>query len=157
MHYWTLERIVADLLVLLLAVWALDALRGRSLTSWPVFAFVCALSAMLSPFEWTHYQVMLAPLFLVLVVGFVREGARPGAWFGLLAAFVLCSLLWQPYGTLPGTIARVVSGYHESYDALSGAPELTFQEGIAQFAQYILVVTGILWYARGRRLTAATG
>jgi len=105
---------------------------------------------MLSPFEWTHYQVMLAPLFLLLLLRFAREGASFGEWWGLALAFLLASLIWEPYGTLAGTIQRITGGARESYNALGNGPELTFQEGVSQFAQYILVVTGTLWYARRR-------
>src|SRR5947209_10473422 len=74
-HYWTLQRIIVWCALLLLGAWVVRALRGRSILSWETFAFSCALSAMLSPIEWTHYQVMLAPLFLLLLFRFAREGA----------------------------------------------------------------------------------
>ena len=151
-QYWTLQRIVALCFVLLLGAWVICALRGCSVLSWEVFAFTCALSAMVSSFEWTHYQVMLAPLFVLLLFRFAQEGAGIGAWLGLAAAFVLASLIWEPYGTLFGTVRRVLTGRTEPYNTLFGGPERTFQEGIAQFAQYIAVATGILWYAGRRRV-----
>jgi hypothetical protein len=151
-QYWTLQRIVVLLFVLLLGAWVVSALRGRSVLSWEAFAFTCALSAMVSPFEWTHYQVMLAPLFVLLLFRFAREGAGLGAWLGLAIAFVLASLIWEPYGTLFGSIRRVLTGRTEPYNALLGGPERTFQEGIAQFAQYVLLATGVLWYAARRRV-----
>jgi glycosyl transferase family 87 len=147
-QYWTVQRISVLLFVLLLGLWVISALRGRSLLSWDVFAFVCALSAMTSPFEWTHYQLMLAPLFVLLLMRFVREGAGPGAWLGLVGALLLASLIWQPYGTLYGTIRQLLTGHRQDYHAFSGAPEVALQEGLAQFAQYILIITGALWYAR---------
>ena len=69
-----------------------------------------------------------------------------------LVQFVLASLIWEPYGTLFGTVRRVLTGRTEPYNTLFGGPERTFQEGIAQFAQYIAVATGILWYAGRRRV-----
>jgi hypothetical protein len=111
---------------------------------------------MTSPFEWTHYQVMLAPLFLLLVFRFVREGAGFGEWAGLALAFLLASLIWQPYGTLAGTLQRITGGARESYYPFSGAPAQTFQEGVAQFAQYILVMAGAVWYASRRPRPSAT-
>jgi hypothetical protein len=93
---------------------------------------------------------MLAPLFLLLLLRFSREGASIGEWAGLALAFLLVSLIWEPYGTLAGSIQRITGGTRESYNALGVAPELTFQEGLAQFAQYILLVTGTLWYASRR-------
>ena len=72
---------------------------------------------------------------------------------GLLGVqFVLASLIWEPYGTLFGTVRRVLTGRTEPYNTLFGGPERTFQEGIAQFAQYIAVATGVLWYAGRRRV-----
>jgi hypothetical protein len=156
MQYWTLQRIAVWCGLLLMGAWVVRGLRGRSILSWECFAFSCALSAMLSPFEWTHYQVMLAPLFLLLLFRFAREGAGTGEWAGLALAFVLASLVWEPYGTLAGTIQRIAGGARETYNPLSGAHGLTFQEGISQFAQYILVVTGTLWYA-SRRQTPSAG
>ena len=45
-QFWTLQRIAVWCLLLLLGVWVISALRGRSILSWDAFAFVCALSAM---------------------------------------------------------------------------------------------------------------
>ncbi len=149
-QYWTLERIIAACLVLLLGTWVVLALRGHWILSWEVFAFVCALSAMTGPFEWPHYQVMLAPLFLLLLIVFTRGGASVGEWMGLAFAFILASLLLEPYGTVYGTLRHLFTGVTETHNSLSGAPELTLQEGIAQYAQYVLLVTGVLWYARRR-------
>jgi hypothetical protein len=159
-QYWTLQRVMVWCLLLLLSAWVFSSLRGRSILSWDAFAFTCALSAMTSPFEWTHYQVMLAPLFVVLVFGFSREGAGLGPWLGLAVALVLTTLIWQPYGTLYGTLHQLFTGHHQDYSSLSSAPQVTFQEGLAEFAQYILVVTGALWYSArqsfGRGIAAAS-
>lgn len=145
----TLQRVVALLAVLLLGVWVIDALRCHPVTSWEVFAFVCALSAMLSPLAWTHYQIMLAPLFVLLLVRFTRERATVGEWAGLAVAFALASLMWKPYGTALGALHDLIT------DARSVPSEPNFTEGYAQFAQYILVVTGIMWYVSSRRATSA--
>jgi hypothetical protein len=137
-HYWTLQHLVVWALVALLGVWVIDALRGRSATSWELFAFTCALSTMVSPIAWSHYQIMLAPLFLLLVVRFSTEGATVGTWSGLAAAFFLASLMLEPYGT--------VFGGHFSSPATGASPRLVAVEAVAQFAQYVLVVTGVLWF-----------
>ena len=149
-EYWTLQRIVVWIFLFLLAAWVFDSLRGRGGLSWASFAFICALSAMTSPFEWTHYQVMLAPLFVLLFFNFSREGAGPGAWAGLAVALVLASMLWEPYGTLFGTVRHILTGTREIHKAIISPREERFQEGIAQFAQYILVITGALWYSSRR-------
>lgn len=144
-QHWTLLRLAAVALVALLGLWVIDALRGRHALSWEVLAFTCPLSVMLSALAWTHYQIMLAPLFLLLLFRFSREGASPGAWAGLAAAYVLASLMWEPYGTI--------------VSAIRGVPETTLHisltEVLAQFAQYVVVVTGVIWYARRRAVPPA--
>jgi Glycosyltransferase family 87 len=139
---WTLQRVIVVVGVLLFGMWVVDALRGRSATSWEVFAFTCPISVMLSVVAWTHYQIMLAPLFVLLFVRFAREGASIGCWAGLLTAFVLASLIWQPYGSVVSAVRGVFSP--------QPGHEPNFLEGIAEFSQYILVITGVLWYARRR-------
>lgn len=146
---WTLQRIAVWLFVLVLGLWVVSALRGRSPLSWDAFAFICALSAIASPLEWSHYQVMLAPLLLVLLVRFTREGADAVSWLGLLVGLLLASLVWQPYGTLYGEIRWLLSGHSQEYYTTS-APDVTFQEGISQFAQYVLIITAALWYSARR-------
>ena len=100
--YWTLQHVAVWIFVALLGAWVIDALRGRSATSWEVFAFTCALSTMFSPLAWSHYQIMLAPLFVLLIVRFTTQGATMATWFGLALAFLLASLMLQPYGTVFG-------------------------------------------------------
>jgi hypothetical protein len=140
---WNVLRAVSLGGVLLLGAWVVRALRGRAATSWEVFAFACPLSAMVSPLEWTHYQILLAPLFVLLLVRFAREGASFGAWAGLLAAFVLASLIWQPYGSIVSAAKGIFSPQAQH--------EPTTLEALAQFAQYILILTGVLWYMQRRR------
>jgi len=149
---WTLVHVLSWAAVAILAVWAFDALRGRGAASWELFAFVCPLSVLLSPLDWSHYQIVLAPLFVLLLVGFTRSGAPAGAWLGLGCAFVLSSLMWEPYGTVIGAVdglfrAHAQQAAKQVQDAYSVA-------GVAQFAQYVLLVTGVLWYSavsRGAR------
>jgi Glycosyltransferase family 87 len=141
--HWTLQRIAVWCFVALLGLWIIDVLRGRSGTSWEVLAFTLPLSVMLSSLAWSHYQIMLAPLFFLLFVRFATEGASFGPWAGLLLAFVLASLMWEPYGTIVSSIR--------------GKPasplQPTFLEEFAQFSQYVLVLAGILWYAERRAST----
>ncbi len=144
-HYWTLQHLIVWAGVALLALWVVDALRGSRAISWELFAFTCALSTMVSPIAWSHYQIMLAPLFVLLLVRFSREGASVSAWAGLAVAFVLASLMWQPYGTLIGAAKDVVTGGTQTERAL-----LTVEQ-FAQFAQYIVILTGVLWYTSANR------
>jgi Glycosyltransferase family 87 len=137
---WTIQRVVVLVAVLLLGLWVVEALRGRAAKSWEVFAFTCPLSAMLSVVAWTHYQILLAPLFVLLLFRFAREGASISLWTGLLIAFILASLIWQPYGSVVSAIRDLFSAHPWN--------EPAFLEGMAQFSQYILVITGVLWYSQ---------
>jgi hypothetical protein len=153
LHHSTLQRVAATAAVLLICLWVADALRGRSAKSWEVFAFVCPLSVMFSSVEWTHYQIMLAPLFALLLFRFVREGASIGEWAGLVIALVLASLIFAPYHGSPyGSIFAAIKGVVGT----AGPPrEPTLVEGVAQFAQYVLILTGVVWYFRRRPFEAS--
>jgi hypothetical protein len=135
--YSTLQHALVWALVALLGVWVIDALRGCSATSWEVFAFTCALSTMVSPLAWSHYQVMLAPLFLLLVVRFSTEGATIGTWFGLATAFFLASLMLTPHATVFGGQSLGGGAAHSRFLLVAS---------VAGFAQYVLVLTGVLWF-----------
>lgn len=148
-QHWALQHVLVWGALALLGAWVVDALRGHTLASWESFAFTCVFSVMIGPLGWSHYQIMLAPLFVLLLVRFAREGAAPSAWAGLAVAFGLASLMWEPYGTIVGAIRGVFSARADSLH------ELTFVEGIAQFAQYVLLLTGVLWYT-SRRASART-
>jgi hypothetical protein len=137
---WNLQRILVLILIALLAAWVAQSLRGRSALSWDWFAFICPFSVMLGALSWPHYQITLAPLFLLVLVRLTEDGS-PGEWLGLAIAFVLASLIWAPFGNI--------------VDALRGRPEnlqtTSFLEVYAQFAQYVLILTGAFWYARHRQ------
>lgn len=141
---WFLQHVLVWLGVALLGLWVIEALRGHRALSWELFAFTLPLSVMLSPLDWAHYEVMLAPLFVLLFVRFSREGAGIGTWAGLAVAFLLASALWMPYSTLPGAI-RALGGHHETGE------DIQFVDSIAQFGQYVIVITGVLWYAQTAR------
>jgi Glycosyltransferase family 87 len=141
---WTLQHFVVWAAVALLGALVIDALRPSvsGLRSWETFAFTLPLSAMLSPLAWSHYQLLLAPLFLLLLVRFTTQGATVSAWAGLAVAFVLASLIWQPFGTSVGAVRGLFSSKTQTIHDLFGI------EAVAQFAQYLLVLTGVIWYTR---------
>jgi hypothetical protein len=112
-----------------------------------MFAFACPLSVMISPVVWTHYQIVLAPLFVLLLVRFAGEDARVGAWMALGAAFVLASLMWEPYGTSIGTIIGLLGAHTDSFTRSWHYSTIAF---VAQFAQYVLLITGLCWYTRSQ-------
>ncbi len=140
-QHWTLQHLVIWSVVGLLGAGVLASIRGAKATSWELFAFTCALSVMLSPLAWTHYQITLVPLFVLLLVRFTHARARARAWVGLAVAFALCSLMWEPYGTSVGAIEWLLSRHRES---VGDADTVAW---VAQFAQYVLVITAGLWYA----------
>ena len=146
-RHWTLLEVAAWALTAILAVWVVRTLRGYDTGSWESFAFACVFSVMVSPIAWSHYQVMLAPLFVLLVVRFTTIKTGAIFWVGLAGAYVLASLIWTPYGTIT-TVAHLRIPTHVESMSSSLA---TF----AQYSQYILVVTGALWYRRHGRVTAA--
>jgi hypothetical protein len=146
-QHWMLLQLLALIGVAVIAYWVVTALRGRAARSWETFAFACALSTMVSPIAWSHYQIMLAPLFVLMVVRASTQGATPLIWVALALAFVLCSLMWSPYGTL--------------IDAVQLNLQTTFQANphplvttLAQFGQYVLIAAAALWYW-GHRAPAA--
>lgn len=126
----------------LFAALLLDLVRGLPGRSWELFALACVFSPMVSPIAWSHYQVLLAPLMLVLFWHFVRERARWTMWLWLAAAYALAMAFWQPYGTLPGWIREQVIGQDESQRILVAVA------GVAQFSQYVLLVTACVWFAK---------
>jgi hypothetical protein len=141
---WTLQHVAVWLTVAALGAWAIHALRGQPATSWELFAFLCPLSAMLSPLAWSHYQILLAPLFVLLVVRFTTEGAGVIAWAGLAAAFVLSSLMWEPYGTSISAVNTLFSTRPEP--VAQQIADANSVAAVAQYAQYVLVATGLWWY-----------
>jgi Glycosyltransferase family 87 len=146
---WNVQHVIVWAAVALLGAWVIDALRGRKMISWEVFCFSCAISTMVSPIAWSHYQVMLAPLFLLLFVRFVTDGASFACWAGLVLAFVLASLMWQPFGTSVGAVRHLIDGSAQTQRALFSIAS------VAEFAQYVLVLTGIIWYLQARAATAS--
>jgi hypothetical protein len=140
-EFWNYERAIVLLTVALFAALALDSIRDRSGKSWSVFAFAALLSPMISPIAWSHYQLLLAPMLLLLVLEFVRYGARPPLWAALATSLALTELVWRPYGTLPGRFAEFFSGRPESI-------QTTFAVmSVSQFAQYLLFGTALAWFA----------
>jgi hypothetical protein len=138
---FTLQRIVVIGGVLLLGAFAFLVLRTSPGRSWRVFAFACLLSPMISPIAWSHYQVMLLPMFLVLAVELYESAAPWVLWIGLLGAYALAELIWRPAISLPAAL--------NSW--FSGAPESTVSSfrvmNVAMLSQYLLYLVALLWFA----------
>jgi len=141
-HYWPAQQVVVLVGVLFFAALTASVLRQRRADDWGVFAFACLLSPMFSPIAWSHYQLLLMPMFLVLAYEF-RAGASPGLWFGLSVAYVLADLVWQPYGTLPGAFGRMLGGSAETLQFKFAVMS------VSMFAQYAVFVVAVSWYGVG--------
>jgi glycosyl transferase family 87 len=113
-------------------------LERRLHSSWELFAAACLLSPMVGPIEWASYQLLFAPLMLLLAYQFWTERAPTRMWVYLAAAFVMTEMVWDPF------------------ESLAGAPVvvLVVSYSIGQFAQYALI--GLwFWWLRLRRTGVA--
>lgn len=142
------QRLFAGLALLLFVVMASDVLRDHRGGSWEVFSFVCLLSPMASPISWTHYQLFLAPMLLLLAYQFFRLRAGWSQWAGLVASFFLAELVLRPLDSVPGIIGAALAGRFET------RPQALRMMAASQFAQYVLFLTAFGWFNRLRGLAA---
>ncbi len=145
--HWHEDELFVLVLLALAGAWTVPALRGYGVRSWQAFGFVAVFSSMGSTIDWNHYGVLMAPLFVVLVVDMSGGRASAVDWIGLALAFGLASLVWRPYGTMPGNLHTLLrTGHLPPLDGfvITAAPI----EAIAQCGQYVLVAVGLIWYSR---------
>jgi hypothetical protein len=104
-------------------------LSRRLRSGWELFALACLVSPMIGPIEWASYQLLFAPLLLLLAYQFRAERAPVRMWFYLAAAFVMTEMVWDPF------------------ESLAGAPVvvLVVSYSIGQFAQYALILLWLWW------------
>lgn len=104
-------------------------LAQRLHNGWELFAAACLLSPMVGPLEWASYQLLFAPLMLLLAYQFWAERAPARMWVYLAAAFVMTEMVWDPF------------------ESLAGAPVvvLVVSYSIGQFAQYALIGMWFWW------------
>jgi hypothetical protein len=120
-----------------LAVWRL---RGMPNSSWDMVAVALALSPMLGPIGWAVYQVLLAPLMLLLAYQFWAERAPIFLSLNLGLVFLMTMLVWDPLESLARTPVMV----------------LVVSYTVGQFAQYFLLLLWFQWMrVRAARLKAA--
>jgi Glycosyltransferase family 87 len=127
--------------IAVLVALALGLLRGTKGTSLVVFAWACLLSPMVSPLEWAHYGVMLAPMFVVLAAQAWAERTRLELWFGLFVAYALSQIVWNPARSLPG----LLEGGPESLD------DVYRTMAVGAMAQFVLVAVALVATARTPR------
>lgn len=96
---------------------------------WELFAGAGLLSTMLGPISWPNYEVLWAPLLLLLAYEFSTRAAPARLWVGLALAFALMELVWDPLESLARTpVVVVVVSYT-----------------IGQFGQYVLLFVWVRW------------
>jgi hypothetical protein len=133
---WDLQRLAVLAFVLGLGWLLWRSLRGHDGRSWELFAGACLLSPMLSPLAWTHYQLLLAPMFLVLATRLPRSREALPRWLLLGAAFLLAEISWTPLGTiadLAGAGSFAPPGSRAYGNLLTAA----------SFAQYFLLAAAV--------------
>jgi len=140
---WNLQRATVLALVAVLGLLLLRALSDHDSRSWELFAGAALLSPMLSPLAWSHYQLLLAPMFLVLVATIPRDAASRPLWLLVGAAFVLSEISWTPIGTI-ADLARA------GWLAPAGSRGYGILLTTASFAQYFLLAAAIRFLGRAR-------
>jgi hypothetical protein len=138
--YWDLQRVLVAGAVLAVVALYVHALWSRPSTSWSWFAGACLLSPMVGPIAWSHYQILLAPMFVLLVVELHRTRAPAVKWALLGAGFVLAELVWRPFGTAPGLVQRVLAGGTETTNHMFRVFV------VAMFAQYVVLLVALLHF-----------
>lgn len=150
--HFQVQRVIVAAFVVLVALLLVRALTLEPGRSWGFFAIAALVSPMASTIDWSHYQLLLAPTLLLLAWTYSTHRASWTEWLGLGAAYFLCELTLDPFGTLPGTVLQLVTGRAES------AADFTLWISIAQFAQYMVVGLMLAWFGalrgRGLRLEA---
>ena len=147
-QYFSWQRLVTTAGVLLLILMAVDVIRGHPGRSWVIFGFACLLSPMVSPIAWSHYQILLLPMFVLLAVEFALRGASMIQWLSVAAAYLLAELTWRPLGTLVGAFRYLFSGQRENIQ------NMYHVMAVAEFAQYVLLIAALIWFASQRRQAA---
>jgi Glycosyltransferase family 87 len=107
--------------------------RHSSGSLWELFALACLLSPMIGPVEWASYQLVFAPLMLLLAYQFWTARAPFRFWVYLAAAFLMTDLVWDPL------------------ESLAGAPVLVLviSYSAGQFVQYFLILIWVQWVRLG--------
>ena len=138
-----LQRGAVLLGVALAILLANESLRRSSGRSWEVFAFSLVLSTLVGPISWSHYQVLLLPMFVLLACQFGQERASPVLWLTLGYAFILASLVQRPLElTVPGALRLLITGRLETWDDVLQVLMLS------QFAPYLLYGAAFSWFSR---------
>jgi hypothetical protein len=147
--HWDLQRLGVFAVVLLFGLallWGLARDPGRR---WELFAAACLLSPLFSPIAWSHYQLLLAPMILLLAIQLPRNREALAKWLLLGAGYLLAELTWTPVGT----VVDLAGGTQ-----LLGS-RFPFIEGIvltaSAFSQYFVLAAAAAWFLTRRRRQSA--
>lgn len=146
--HWNAERAVVLVVVALALGLYLESVWHRGSDSWAWFCAACLFTPMVSPIAWSHYQVLLFPLFILLLGEFLETGASPMTWGWLVLSFALAELVWRPFGSAPGLIRHFLGGPPET------TQELFQVFAVALGCQYALLLTALLHFRRRPNLLA---
>lgn len=139
---WLAQRVAVALGVLLLLLIVFNVLRREAGTHWPIFAFACLLSPMASPISWSHYQLFLAPMLLLLACDFAVRHTEAVEWIALGTVVLLAELVWEPYGTIPGWINLVLTAQ---------APDMFLEftvNSVAALAPFVLLLVALMRFSQ---------
>ncbi len=140
------QRTVVTLGIVLAALLANESIRRSTGRSWELLCFTLLFSPMVSPMSWSHYQLLLAPMFVLLAYRFATERAGWVWWLVLLFAYLLTALVQRPLATtVPGALIELLSGQAEEWQ------DTVRMLSLGQFAQYFLLLTAIGWFNRRAR------
>lgn len=104
-------------------------LPETQLGEWEVFAAACFLSILIGPIDWAHYGLLMGPMFLVLAYQFWRDQAPIAMWIGLVVAYGLADLVWDPLSSQLG----------------ASIPLERLLYTVGQLSQYALLLVWIVW------------
>ena len=69
-------------------------------------------------------------------------------WLSVAAAYLLAELTWRPLGTLVGAFRYLFNGQRENIQ------NMYHVMAVAEFAQYVLLIAALIWFASQRRQAA---
>jgi hypothetical protein len=137
------QRTVVTLGIVLAALLANESIKRSKGSSWELLGFTLLFSPMVSPMSWSHYQLLLAPMFVLLAYRFAAERAGWAWWLMLLFAYLLTALVQRPLATtVPGAVIGLLTGQAEEWQ------DTVRLLSLSQFAQYFLLLTAIGWFNR---------
>jgi len=137
------QRGVVLLGVVVALLLANESLRRSPGKSWEIFAFALLFSTLVGPISWSHYQVLLLPMFVLLAYEFSLEGAGSAFWIALVFAYVLACLTQRPLEfTVPGALRALFTGRPERW------ADVTQTLALSQFAPYFLYAAALGWFNR---------